>query len=263
MNVRSVQFNMSTDVTKNIQHALKLASEKSLENIDVLVFPEMFTTGYQLDKIQDLAHEKDDYVIQQFKSFAKQHSISIVLGSVAIKHGEKITNTTFVINPAGEIISEYSKTHLFGLMNEPDYMEAGNSAHVFTIKETPCTSIICYDLRFPELTRNITLSHQTKVIFVPMEWPAPRTEAFRTLLRARAIENQCFVVSCNRVGKAEESDAVFEGSSMIIDPFGNVINEIKNEEGFIDATLDLAVVDKVRSTMTCFEDRRTDLYSKI
>ena len=145
-------------------------------------------------------------------------------------------------------------------MNEPKYMRAGNATHSFEIDDVLATSIICYDLRFPELTRQIVINDQVKVIFVPMEWPAPRTEAFRTLLRARAIENQCYVVSCNRVGKAPENEAVFEGHSLVCDPFGNVLGEIGNEEAILDVTLDFSVIDKVRQTMTCFADRRSDLY---
>lgn len=263
MNVRSVQMNITKDVQQNISHAIEFAQSKPLENIDVLLFPEMFTTGYQLDIINDLAHDRNDQLFDKFKMLAKENSLTIILGSVAVKHESKITNTTFIIDSNGNITSEYSKTHLFGLMDEPSYMEAGKSAHVFDIKGTPCTSIICYDLRFPELTRALTLKHNTKVIFVPMEWPAPRTGAFRTLLKARAIENQCYVVSCNRVGEAEESSAIFEGSSMIIDPYGNIVDEIFHEEGLLDAQLDMSEVDKVRSGMTCFEDRREDIYKSI
>jgi predicted amidohydrolase len=260
MNIRIVQMKILLNKEKNIKHALELVNLDSLEHIDIVIFPEMFSTGYQLEKLSELAHTKTDSFIQQFLTLAKQKQVHIVLGSLALKTELGITNTTLIIDNTGKIISEYSKIHLFGLMDEPSFMTAGKNIHSFEVNGTQSSSIVCYDLRFPELTRRLALKENVKIIFVPMEWPAPRTEVFKTLLKARAIENQCFVVSCNRVGKAEESNALFEGYSMAIDPYGNILADAGTEEKILDVKLDMKLVEKVRSHMNCFSDRREEFY---
>ena len=258
MKIRAVQIDIITDVDSNIDHAFHMAATSSLTDIDVLLFPELFTTGYQLPIIHEIAHKKDDPIFNRAITFAKKHNVNIILGSIAFKEDDNVFNRSLVITREGEIISEYSKLHLFRLMDEHQYLTEGIAPHVFELDNTMMSSIICYDLRFPELTRKIYLEQQPKVIFVPMEWPAPRTEAFRALLKARAIENQCYVVSCNRIG--EENNSVFEGHSLACDPYGNILNELGDQEGIMDVDIDLSVIDKVRNHMTCLSDRRPDIY---
>jgi omega-amidase len=117
--------------------------------------------------------------------------------------------------------------------------------------------MICYDIRFPELARTLALDG-AKILFVPAEWPHPRLHHWRTLLMARAIENQMFVVSCNRVGTSGSTH--FFGHSLIIDPWGEIIAEGAEHEEIITAALDLTEVDKVRGRIPVFEDRRPELY---
>jgi omega-amidase len=256
---RSIQMDIDKEPKKNIEKAIELATSQSIEKIDLLVFPELFTTGFQLERINDLAHDKDDPIFQIFSKFAKENNVNIVLGSIAYKTNKGVSNTSFVINRNGEIISQYSKLHLFKLMNEEKHLIPGNHYHFFEIDGITCTSIVCYDMRFPELTRRLFHEKQPKLLVVPMEWPAPRTETFKALLRARAIENQCFVVTSNRIGT--ENGAEFEGFSLAADPFGNIINELPFKEGIMDVELDFEIVDKVRKNMTCFGDRRLDLFN--
>lgn len=258
MNIRIIQMDIEKDVDKNINHAIDLMTSKSLNNIDVVIFPELFTTGYQLEIIDKISHDSNHSIFDKFKDLAIIHNCNIVLGSIAYKENEKVYNTTFVINSNGEFISKYSKVHLFKLMNEDDYLTAGNELHSFEINKVMMSSIICYDLRFPEIMRKIVIEDMPSIIFVPMEWPAPRTELFRSLIKARAIENQCFVVSCNRIG--EENGSIFEGSSMIADPYGNVQFMANNEEGVFDKSLDLKLIEKVRGHISSINDRRSDLY---
>lgn len=258
MKVRIVQMNIVASVAENVANALRLARQKPLDSVDVLIFPEMFTTGYQLPKLSELAHTGGDAHLSQFSKLAAESRTAMVLGSVAYKTEAGIENKTFVINPRGEIISSYAKVHLFGLMNEPDYMIAGRAPHTFMLGETLCTSIICYDLRFPELTRKTFVEQQPAVIFVPMEWPKPRTETFRALVRARGIENQCFVVACNRVG--EENGSTFEGGSLVTDPYGNTVADAGSAETALDVELDLSLVAKARAHMNCLGDRVERVY---
>ncbi len=258
MNIRLVQMNITASVKENVANALRLASAKALDEVDVLVFPEMFTTGYQLPKLKSLAHTENDEHISQFLELAAKWGTAIVLGSVAFKAENGIENKTFIINKSGKVISDYAKVHLFGLMNEPDYMIAGTKSHSFEIDGIICTSIICYDLRFPELTRKTFLENQPAIIFAPMEWPKPRTETFRALVRARGIENQCFVVACNRIG--EENGSTFEGASLVTDPYGNIVADAGFAETALDVTIDLSLVAKARAHMDCLGDRVAEVY---
>ena len=258
MNIRLVQMNITNSVEANVANALRLASGSALDEVDVLVFPEMFTTGYQLPKLEELAHTENDEHIRQFLELAAKTSTAIVLGSVAFKAAKGIENKTFIIDKNGKIISDYAKVHLFGLMNEPDYMIAGTKSHSFELDGIICSSIICYDLRFPELTRKTFLENQPAIIFAPMEWPKPRTETFRALVRARGIENQCFVVGCNRIG--EENGSSFEGASLVTDPYGNIIADAGSAETALDVTIDLSLVAKARAHMNCLNDRMELVY---
>lgn len=258
MLIRSIQMDINKNPKINIEKAIELSQSDSLSQVDLLIFPEMFTTGYQLDKIDTLAHQKDDPIFELFSGLAKRNNINILLGSIAYKTDKGVSNTSFVFNRNGDIISEYSKLHLFKLMKEEQYLVPGDSYHFFDLDGITCSSIICYDLRFPELTRKLFSERQPELLLVPMEWPAPRTNAFKTLLQARAIENQCYVVSSNRIG--EENGSVFEGYSLAADPFGNILQELPFREGILDIKLDFSVTENVRSHMTCFEDRRLDMF---
>jgi predicted amidohydrolase len=147
--------------------------------------------------------------------------------------------------------------HLFRLMAEEKYLAPGEAA---TLADTPWGKIgmaICYDLRFPELFRRYALGG-AQLILVPAEWPHPRRAHWQTLLRARAIENQCFVAACNRVGTTGNS--TFFGASAVIDPWGETLIEGGEAEMILTVTIDLALVDSVRRRIPVFEDRRPELY---
>ena len=116
---------------------------------------------------------------------------------------------------------------------------------------------ICYDLRFPELFRHYALQG-ARLILLPAEWPNPRREHWRTLLRARAIENQCFVAACNRVGESDGTS--FFGASAVIDPWGATLIEGDDTPAILTTTLDLSLVENVRERIPVFADRRPELY---
>lgn len=142
-------------------------------------------------------------------------------------------------------------------MREDDFLTPGNAQDHFEVKGTPATSVICYDIRFPEWLRTLSLSG-SRIIFVPAEWPTPRIPQWRTLLAARAIENQSFVVAVNRVGA--DPDNHFGGHSTVIDPLGNEVLTLGDDEELKTVTIDTSATDKVRGFMPVFADRRPDLY---
>lgn len=224
---------------------------------DVIIFPEMWNTGYALDRIQELADEEGQRTHALLSEFSRKHQVNIIGGSIAEKQGSQIYNTIYAYNREGSRVADYSKIHLFRLMDEEKYLEEGSHIGQFELDGVSSGMMICYDIRFPELSRKLALGG-AQIVFVPAEWPNPRLHHWRTLLMARAIENQMFVVSCNRVGISGTTE--FFGHSMVIDPWGEALAEGDETEQVIRAQIDLALVDEVRSRIPVFEDRRPALY---
>ncbi|RKN72418.1 carbon-nitrogen family hydrolase [Paenibacillus ginsengarvi] len=224
---------------------------------DLIVFPEMWNTGYALDRIHDLADIGGERTIRFVSEFCRKHAVNVVAGSIAEKSGDHVRNTIYAFDREGNRTGSYSKIHLFRLMDEEKYLQAGDRVGELAVDGIPAGMMICYDIRFPELTRRLALGG-AKLLIVPAEWPHPRLHHWRTLLTARAIENQMYVVACNRVGTSGTTH--FFGHSMIIDPWGEIVAEGGEAETILTAELDLAVVDKVRSTIPVFADRRPELY---
>jgi omega-amidase len=224
---------------------------------DVIVFPEMWNTGYALEEIQQLADADGERTKRFISQFSQEHQVNIIAGSIAEKKGDEVQNTVYVFNRQGELTAHYSKIHLFRLMEEEKYLTSGAQIGKIEIEDVSAGVMICYDIRFPELARTLALDG-AKILFVPAEWPHPRLHHWRILLMARAIENQMFVVACNRVGVSGKAE--FFGHSMIIDPWGEVIAEGGEQEEIVTAALQLSDVDHVRHKIPVFEDRRPEIY---
>jgi omega-amidase len=227
---------------------------------DVILLPEMWNAGYALDRIQELADVDGERTKAMMSAFSRKHGVYIIAGSVSDRSSGDglVRNTIYAFNRQGELVSDYSKIHLFRLMDEEKYLTAGDKHGLLSIDGVEAGTLICYDIRFPELTRKLAVEKGAHVLFVPAQWPKPRLNHWRTLLIARAIENQMYVVACNRVGISGTAD--FFGHSMIIDPWGEILAEAGEEECILRASIDLSHVDKVRQTIPIFSDRRPDLY---
>ncbi|AEI42551.1 carbon-nitrogen family hydrolase [Paenibacillus mucilaginosus] len=226
---------------------------------DVIIFPEMWNTGYALERIRELADREGERTRALLSAFSRKHGVLIVGGSVADLREDGVYNTIYSYDREGEQAGAYSKIHLFRLMDEEKFLLSGSEVGRLELDGVPAGAMICYDIRFPELARRLALGG-AQVLFVPAEWPKPRLHHWRTLLTARAIENQMFVVSCNRVGVSGTTE--FFGHSMVIDPWGEVIAEGDESERIIRATIDLGLVPEVRSRIPIFEDRRPSLYQE-
>lgn len=227
------------------------------EKPDLIMLPEMWNTGYALDRIHDLADEEGVRTLEKLAAFAQEHSVLLIGGSIAEKRESGVFNTIHAFGRGGEEIGSYDKIHLFRLMDEEKYLQPGTETGMLELEGISAGMMICYDIRFPELFRKLALSG-AKAVFVPAEWPNPRLHHWRTLLQARAIENQMYVIACNRCGQS--GDTVFFGHSMVIDPWGEVIAESDDQEGILTAEIDFALVDEVRTRIPIFEDRRPTLY---
>ncbi len=246
------------DVAANRRKAAAMIAAAAGKGAKLLVLPEMWTTGYKLAAIHELAEPADGPTLAMLRALAKDNAVEIVAGSMAEARDGKVYNTGYVIDAAGEVVAKYSKIHLIGLMAEDRYIAPGDAKAMFALSCGQAGLIICYDLRFTELPRALALAG-CRTLFVPAEWPASRGAHWRTLNIARAIENQMFVIAVNRVGRDEGN--VYFGHSLVVDPWGEVLAEgsADNEEVLV-ADVDFAAGEEIRRRMPVFADRRPQYY---
>lgn len=261
MKISCIQMDMVIgDTEHNYSLAENLIRKASSENPDTVVLPETWNSGYfpknNLEKYCDIDGERTKKVIG---GLAKELGINIVAGSVAnIKNG-RIYNTSYIFDRTGKNIAEYDKTHLFTPMNEDDYFTKGEKTVTFELDGKKCGILICYDIRFPELTRTLTVNNRLDYLFLVAQWPQKRVDHLLTLSKARAIENQMFVVctnSCDRSG-----DTVFGGNSSIFDPWGEKIASASESREIITANCDESILKNIRNSINVFADRRKEIYN--
>jgi omega-amidase len=242
---------------KNYQSAEAFIEKALSENPDIIVLPELWTTGYDLTRLNEIADQEAAQTIDFLQKLAKKHQVHFVGGSVANRDEKGVKNTLLIINKDGALVHQYSKLHLFKLMDEHVYLEAGTKKGLFQLDNYQFAGAICYDIRFPEWIRAHT-SAGAEALFVVAEWPAPRLSHWRALLIARAIENQCYVIACNRAG--HDPNNQFAGHSLIIDPWGEVIAEAGESEEILSAEIEMDLVKEVRIQIPIFADRKPEFY---
>lgn len=240
---------------KNIEKVANWLS--TLDDVDIAVLPEMWNTSYTLEELVNITSEAGQREIEKLSELAKQYQINIVGGSIAVRVEDKIYNRAIVINKNGEHIHQYDKLHLVPMLDEPNYLTQGNNISIFEIDNVKMGVIICYDLRFPEISRKLALEG-IEVLFVVAEWPIERISQFEKLLYARAIENQVYVIASNSIGKCD--DTVFGGKSMVINPLGEATTKIILGEGTIQSTINIEEVRSIRSDIPLLKTRRADIY---
>ncbi len=247
------------DPAANLRTAQELAAQAADGGAELLLLPELWGSGYDLERAQELADELNTGLFAATASLARHHRLAIC-GSLLEWDAttQRAYNTATLYDADGNLRGAYRKVHLIGLMDEDRYLGAGDAAPTFEFPWGRGALAICYDLRFPELFRRYALDG-AGVVLLPSEWPAQRIAHWRTLLRARAIENQCFVVACNRVG-ADRANA-FGGGSAAIDPRGETLAEAGTDATLLFATLNLALIGEARAFMPIFRDRRPEVYA--
>jgi len=243
------------DPKKNRERAIRFIEEACRRGSNFVVLPELWTTGHSLENIRGLAESLDGTTIAMLLDICSKWK-TYVIGSIAELRKEKIFNTATIVGPEG-VLGCYSKVHLFPLMDEHKYFTPGETCGVFQTPFGKVGLVICYDIRFPELTRKIALEG-ARILFVSAAWPYPRVANWEILLKARAIENQMFVVASNRVGS--DRKYTFFGHSVVLDPMGEVLVKGGDTELILTCELDMELLDKTRSLIPCFNDRRPDVY---
>lgn len=218
--------------------------------MEVVVLPEMFSTGFSMNA-SHLAEEMNGKTVAWMKRISQESKI-ILTGSAIIQEHSNYYNRLLWVLPNGQI-GMYDKRHLFSMADEEKYFTAGNKRLITQVKGWKICTQICYDLRFPVWNRMQTEDEYDVLLYVA-NWPERRSEAWKTLLKARAIENQCYVVAVNRVG-VDENNITYTGDSCVINPLGEVLYTKANEEDIFTITLDKSVLQDVRTKLPFLHDK--------
>jgi predicted amidohydrolase len=216
-----------------------------------VLLPEMFSTGFVVDDAS-IGEVVDGPTSQFLQQMATQHKLHIGGSCPEVSPDDQRPYNSFIIASPDGVLNRYHKIHPFTFGGEDNYFRAGTSHQTITLNGIRITMFVCYDLRFANEFWDTAL--QTDVYLIPANWPDSRREHWITLLRARAIENQAYVVGCNRVGNG--GGLSYIGDSRIIDPLGVVLGAGDSTESIIYADIDPTLVSQVRTSFPFMQDRR-------
>lgn len=263
MKVAVVQFRASTDKQTNLKRILNYISEAATKGAKICTFPEFmmfYTTSQQSpQQLASMAETVDGDFVTAIATSAKKHSIQVV-GTIYEKGDRKnrVYDTSFIISDSGRLLGSYRKVHLYDALGfrESDKLQPGSkiSAPIKTVVGKT-GMLICYDLRFPEMSRILATSG-AEVLVAPSAWVRGKMKEdhWITINKTRAIENGCYVVAPDQVGN------IYCGRSLVVDPYGKILLDMKKRQGVgvVDISLDL--VRKTRRSLPVLKNRRTDIY---
>ena len=217
-------------------------------NTDIVFLPEMFTTGFSMN-VSELAETMDGETVQWMKKRSSKHQLALC-GSLIIEETGQFYNRLLFVEPSGEI-HFYNKRHLFTMSNEESHFQKGTERLIVHYKGWRICPLICYDLRFPVWSRN---RNEYDLLVYSANWPRNRNEVWNTLLKARAIENQSYVVGVNRVG-IDGSEIDYSGSSQVLNPKGeHLVKSLSDTEEVLIASLSFQEMADFRSKFPVLND---------
>ncbi len=241
------------EIEVNKQVAFEKIKQLVKENTQLIILPELWATGFAYKELPALANLTPE-LIKEIQGLLPEGVV--VACTLPQQEGRHIYNTAFLVSNK-DILARYQKLHLFSPMQEDKHFAKGRR---WVVVSTPLGQIgllICYDLRFPELARRLVLEG-AEVLIVCAAWPQMRIEHWQILLRARAIENQVFILAANACG--QQGRLKMGGHSAIISPWGEVLAKAGKEETVLMAEIDLEKVEEARRSIPCLQDRRSEVY---
>lgn len=258
MKIALIQLNIEWENQEaNYAKVKKLIGEAKKKGAELVCLPELFSTGVTMNASK-FAEKIDGKTCQFLSEQAKTNKI-FLLGTFIGENPDKLPlNTVVIYSPAGKLVGKYNKNHVFTFGNEHKSYSNGDGINVFKIGSFSIAPFICYDLRFPEIFR-IAIDMGANVFIIPANWPNPRKEHWVTLLKARAIENQSFVIGINRCSNSP--DLSFFGSSMIVSPRGEIISEADDKEQIVIGEIKAEEASEWRAKFTALKDRRKGYYN--
>lgn len=267
--IATCQMNVVDNKDTNIEHAIQLIKKASSNGAKLITLPEMFNTPYDNSKFIEYCEEETrSKTLNSMQDIAREENIYLQSGSIPEKESNHLYNTAYLINPKGKIIGKHRKMHMFDIdtdnmkFTESDTLTPGDS--VTTIK-TPLANIsiaICYDIRFPELW-TLMNKNNTDIILLPGAFNKTTGPLhWETLIKARAIDNQCYVVATSP-SQIENPYYVAWGHSMIVNPWGKIIAKAHENEEILYANITQSSLNSVRNQIPVLTNRRNDIYDTI
>lgn len=259
------QMKVVDDKDSNITNASNMIQASAQNKADLVVLPEMFNCPYDNSKFREYAEEKDNSkTLKTMSNVSEEFNIYLIAGSIPELEDGKLYNSSFIFKN-GEIIGHNRKMHLFDIdipeisFKESETLSAGNQITVVDTEFCKIGVAICYDMRFPELLRLMTLKG-AELIVIPGAFNMTTGPAhWETLIRARAVDNQLYVAAASPA-KNEDLSYVAYGNSMVADPWGEVLARANEKEEIVYANIDLSKVVDVREELPLLKNRREDIY---
>jgi deaminated glutathione amidase len=261
----AVQLNSTGEKDRNLEAAERLVRAAAADGAELIALPEKWNLLADGDELLAGSEPLDGPSLNAARDWARELGVHLLAGSVSERGGEKAFNTSVLIDPEGEDLAVYRKIHMFDVdlgevsYRESDHEEPGAEIVTAPLGELIAGLTVCYDLRFPELYRILAV-RGARLIAVPSAFTAATgRDHWEVLLRARAIENQVFVLAPNQAGEAPPHFAS-HGHSAIVDPWGRVLALVPDGEGFVAADLDLDEQERIRTSLPSLANRRPQAY---
>ncbi|MGM0396785.1 MAG: carbon-nitrogen hydrolase family protein [Bacillota bacterium] len=266
LNTALIQMKVVEGKEKNLQTAERMLREAARGGARLLVLPEMFNVPYDNGNFPDYAEEYPGNTTEFLMKMARELDVYIAGGSIPERDEGKIFNTSYIYSPKGELIGKHRKAHLFDIdvkggitFKESDVLSPGDQSTIFQVDGINVGLIICYDIRFPEFTRKLSLQG-AQVVLVPAAFNMVTGPAHWHLsARARALDNQVYMLLCSQ-SRNQEGLYVAYGHSLVAGPWGDIISELDIDEGILHVTIDTDKIEKVRNELPLLKHRREELY---
>lgn len=265
--IAAIQMSTVADKMENVRTVKAYLEKIKDENPDFVILPEMFCCPYQTENFPIYAEKEGGPVWQQLSGYAKQYGIYLIGGSMPEKDAEEnVYNTSYIFDREGKQIGKHRKVHLFDIdikggqtFKESDTLTAGDSDTVFDTEFGKMGVMLCFDIRFPELSR-MMVNDGARIVFVPAAFnmttgPAHWELSFRT----RALDNQIYMVGC-APARDVSAGYISWGHSIVTDPWGRVIDMLDEKKGILLAELDMDYEEQVREELPLLKSRRKDMY---
>jgi predicted amidohydrolase len=247
------------DKIANLERCEVLLQKAKIKGATMAILPEMTLTGYTMNISGVAEEEKESQTLDHFIRLSKKYNITIV-GGIVLKINNVPANTLVVIDENGIQKQRYIKIHPFSLMGEDKFVQSGNNLVIVNVADFTFGLTICYDLRFPELYSN--LSKNCTAIINIANWPKKRLNHWNILLKARAIENQLYMIGVNRIG-SDGNGIEYDLSSVVVDANGDKVDPDHSESELDIVDINLENLLKYRESFPTFRDRRDDIYMKM
>ena len=266
MKIALVQMGGAATNDENLKKAVEKIDEAASKGVQLIVLPEMFSCPYKASNFPIFAQKDGEKNWTTLSEAAKKNKVYLVAGSMPEREGEKIYNTSYAFDRDGKQIAKHRKMHLFNcdipggaFFHESETLTAGNEVTVFDTEYGKIGLMICFDIRFPELSRLMT-DRGAKLIIVPAAFNMTSGPNWWDLMfRTRAADNQIFMAGCSPA-RDEKASYVAWGHSLVVDPFGKVLSQLDEKENILYQDIDLSETEKFRQQFKVLKSRRLDIY---